>query len=166
MTHDLRPGGEITVPVRIDHAQFIVCDPAARLDLDSYTEQASRQGIAAWGDGGGLTVFTASRWTDTRVTVALHGAEPETDLGSWDHVVEAGIAIGSGRLHLYGPEDTNVNEAATAVPAGTYSLVVCGRGFDTTNAHGDDGTDEYALHLWPGPRLDVRVRKDGFSPLD
>jgi hypothetical protein len=44
-----------------------------------------------------------------------------------------------------------------------YSLVVAGRNFGTSNEHYDDGLDEYALHLWPGPILERRVVKDGFE---
>jgi hypothetical protein len=94
------------------------------------------------GSGDGITVFTASRWTDTRVTVALDQARPRLHLDECDHVVEAGFSIRSGRLHIYGPEGTNANE------------------------YGDQGADTYALHLWPGPLLKRRVLKDGFTWMD
>jgi hypothetical protein len=141
-------------------------DPEAELDIDSYGNEATRQGVALWGSGGGITVFTASHWTKTLVTVALHDKQPGIDIDQWDHVAEAGLSIRSARLHLYGPEDTNLHEASVVMPSGTYSVIVSGRGFDTTNEYGDEGTDTYALHLWPGPRLQRRVLKDGFTWMD
>jgi hypothetical protein len=166
MSYALEPDGEVTVPISVDHGQFIVCDPAAELDIDSYGPKATRQGVALWGAGGGLTVFTASHWTATHVILALHDEKPRIDVDECDHVVEAGLSVRSGRLQLYGPEDTNLNEASVVVPSGTYSVIVSGKGFDTTNEYGDEGADTYALHLWPGPPLERRVLKDGFTWMD
>jgi hypothetical protein len=166
MSYTLEPGGDVTVPVAVDHGQFIACDPEAELDIDSYSKEAIRQGVALWGRGGGITVFTASHWTHTLVTVALHHARPRLHLDECDHVVEAGFSIRTGRLHIYGPEATNVNEASVVVPTGDYSVIVSGRGFDTTNEYGDEGADTYALHLWHGPFLKWRVLKDGFTWMD
>jgi hypothetical protein len=145
---------------------FIVCDPHAALDIDSYGARASREGLALWSGHGGVTVFTASRWTEADVAVALSAERPAVSEAEWDHVVEGGLVIQSGRLHLYGPEDTGITEAVHDVPPDTYSLIVCGRDFDSTNAPGDDGSDSYALLLWPGPPLERRVVKDGFAWMD
>jgi hypothetical protein len=166
MTDALEPGRVVTVPVSVDHGQFIACDPEAKLDIDSYDEEATRQGVALWEASGGITVFTASQWTETFVTVALHHEKPRIDVDQWDHVAEAGLSIRSGKLHVYGPEDTNVNEASVVVPSGTYSVIVSGKNFDTTNEYGAEGADTYALHLWPGRILERRVLKDGFTWMD
>ncbi len=95
MSYPLEPGGGVTVPVAVDHGQFIACDPEAELDIDSYSKEAIRQGVALWDGGGGITVFTASHWTHTLVTVALHHARPRLHLDECDHVVEAGFSIRS-----------------------------------------------------------------------
>jgi hypothetical protein len=166
MSYALQPGGEVTVPVAVDHGQFIVRDCDAKLDIDSYGAEATRQGVAVWGAADGITVFTASGWTDTRVTVALHDETPRIDVNESDHVVQAGLSIRSGRLQLHGPEDTESNEASVVVPSGTYSVIVSGTGFETTNDHGDEGADTYALHLWRGPLLERSVLKDGFTSMD
>ncbi len=163
MTRTLDMGSEVTVPVRVDHGQFIACDPASKLDIDSYGEQAQRQGLAVWAGNGGVTVFTASNWTITSVTVALSPERPVLAEDEWDHLVESGLVIQSGSLHVYGPEDTGINEASISLPPGSYSLLVCGREFDATNEHDDDGDDTYTLRLWPGPLLERRVLRDGFS---
>jgi hypothetical protein len=159
---ELSMGLEVTVAVTIDHGQFIACDPEAKLDIDSYSERAMRQGLAMWGRNGGVTIFTASHWTDTDVTVSLSPGRPTIKDAQWDHIVEGGLVVTSGSLHLYGPEDTGTNEASIAVAPRTYSLIVCGRDFDSTNEYGDEGDDCYALLLWPGPVLERRVLKDGF----
>ena len=154
---------EVAVPVRIDHGQFIACDPDARLDIDSYGGSAQRQGLAMWGGNGGITVFTASHWTETEVRVRLLSERPAITETEWDHLVEGGLIIRSGRLHIYGPEDTGTNEAPITLPSGSYSLMVCGRRFDSTNEYGDEGNDTYTLALWHGPPLERRVLRDGFS---
>lgn len=159
-------GSQVRVPVGIDHGQFIACDPQADLDIDAYTDRAMRAGLALWGNGGGITVFTASHWTASDVTVALSPARPEIAESDWDHIVEGGLVIRSGRLHIFGPEQTETNESAIAVPPQMYSLIVCGGDFDTTNEYGDDGDDAYALLMWPGHPLDRRVLKDGFAWMD
>ena len=166
MERELEMGGELTVSVGIDHGQFIACDPARELDIDSYDDLAQRAGLAVWGNAGGLTVFTASHWTSSTVTVRLTLARPTVAAREWDHLVEAGLVLRSGRLNLYGPEDTNANESSVVVSPGTYSVIVSGKDFDATNQHGDEGTDTYALHLWPGPLLERRVLKDGFTWMD
>jgi hypothetical protein len=159
----LMMGSGVAVAVRIDHGQFIACDPDAPIDIDSYDESASRDGLAMWGRNGGITVFSASHWTTTEVTVSLVRERPIITEDEWDHVVEGGLIIRSGRLHLYGPDDTGTNEASISMPPGSYSLIVCGRGFDSTHEYDDEGADSYTLLLWPGPPLDRRVLKDGFS---
>ena len=158
-------GSEVAVSVGIDHGQFIACDCDAALDIDSYGEAAFREGLALWGGNGGITVFAASDWTDTEVTVRLLPGRPAIAEDDWDHVGEGGLVIRSGRLHVYGPEDTRTNEASIGLPSDSYSLIVCGRGFNTTNEYGDEGSDSYMLVLWPGPPLDRRVLKDGFSSM-
>ncbi len=159
----LKMGSEVTVPVGIDHGQFIACDRGAQLDVDSYDELAQRQGIATWSGNRGITVFAASNWTKTNITVRLSIGRPAVAEDEWDHVVEGGLIVSSGWLHIYGPEDTGTSEASIRLPTDSYSLIVGGRGFDTTNEYGDEGSDTYALLLWPGPPLDRRVLKDGFS---
>jgi hypothetical protein len=156
----LTMGSEVTVAVGIDHGQFVACDPDADLDIDSYSELARRQGLAMWGGNGGITVFAASHWATTQVTVRLSSGRPDVADDEWDHLVEGGLIIRSGRLHIYGPEDTGTNEASISLPSDSYSLITCGRDF------GDEGYDAYALLLWPGPPLDGRVLKDGFSWMD
>jgi hypothetical protein len=158
-------GAEVEVAVGVDHSQFIACDPAAQLDIDSYGDLAQRRGLAMWRGNRGVTIFTASNWTETHVTVRLSSERPTVALDDWDHVVEGGLVISSARLHLYGPEDTGANEAAIGLPSHSYSLIVCGRDFDSANEYGDEGRDTYTLLLWPGPALDGRVLKDGLSSI-
>jgi hypothetical protein len=155
--------GAVTVPIAVDHGQFLVRDHDALLDIDAYDEHSTRDGLALWGDRGGVTVFTASHWTHTDVTVRLEPQRPAIASADWDHLVEGGIVVPSGRLHLYGPEDTVSHEVSIAVPPGEYSLIACGRDFASTNEYGDEGRDRYALILWPGPPLRRRVLKDGFE---
>jgi hypothetical protein len=154
---------QVTVPIAVDHGQFIACDPEAELDIAAYGDAAYRQGLAAWGNHGGVTIFTASHWTETEVTVALSAERPPISHDDWDHIVEGGLVVRSGRLHLYGPEDTGINEAAIELAPRAYSLIVCGRDFGSTNKYGDEGSDSYALVLWPGAPLTRRVLKDGFA---
>jgi hypothetical protein len=76
MPTTLTMGSDVTIPVHVDHGQFIACDPDAELDIDSYGESASREGLALWGGNGGIAVFTASHWTYTKLTVRLVPERP------------------------------------------------------------------------------------------
>jgi hypothetical protein len=100
-------GSEVTVQVGIDHGQFVACDPDAPLDIDSYGDVAMRQGLAIWGGNGGITVFTASHWTQTEVRVSLSSERPALASADWDHLVEGGLIV-RGRhfdtLNEYGDE--------------------------------------------------------------
>jgi hypothetical protein len=113
---------------------------------------------------GGITVFTASHWTATHVNVALSDERPIVELDAFDHTVEAGITLPGGLLQIGGPEETS--EACIELPGGSYALLVCGSGFDTTNAFDEDGADAYAFWLWPGPELRRRVLRDGLTWMD
>ena len=160
----LEVGTETTVPVDIDHGQFIVSVPSAEVSVDSYDEAANRAGLAVW--PGGCIVFTASHWTRTTVTVALSADRPAIALDAWDHAVDPGIDVPDGQLRIFGPESTGVDESAVELPSGTYSALVCGAGFDTTNEYDAEGSDTYTLFMWPGPVLPRRVVKDGFAWMD
>jgi hypothetical protein len=81
----------------------------------------------------------------------------------WDHLVEGGILVPSGRLHLYGPEGTVSREVSISLRPSDYSLIVCGRDFASTDEYGDEGRDRYTLIRWPGQPLRRRVLKDGFE---
>jgi len=45
MSYVLEPGYEVTVPVTVDHGQFMVRDRDAYLDTESYGKEATRQGL-------------------------------------------------------------------------------------------------------------------------
>jgi hypothetical protein len=159
----LTMGSEVRVRLGIDHGQFIARDSVSVLDIESYDDDAIQHGLAIWDSRRGITVFTASSWSESEVTLRLSAVRPVVTAEDWDHVVEGGLVIESGCLHVYGPEDTGTNEAMVNVPSDSYSLLVCGRAFDSTNEYGDDGRDTYALLLWPGSPLRRRVLKNGFS---
>jgi hypothetical protein len=67
---------------------------------------------------------------------------------------------------LFRPREARTQGGRVVVPSGTYSVIVSGTGFETTNDHGDEGADTYALHLWRGPLLERSVLKDGFTSMD
>lgn len=152
-------GDSADLRVRIDHGQFILCDLDSELDVDAYHEKAQAVGFAAW--RGGLSVFTESLWTESTVRVQLLGERPILDLGPLDHVAEGGIICATGELRAYGPEDTGISEAVVRLPPGSYSVIVAGEGFATTDEFGDNGDDRYTVFLWPGDALGPRVLKDG-----
>lgn len=158
MTWSVDFGGDADLPVAVDHGQFIVCDCDSGVCVDAYDDAAQRAGVAAWGDG--LAVFTASSWTDTTVRLSLRRERPVIDLGAWDRVVETGICIRGGALDVYGPESARRNWAHVGIPSDSYSLAVCGIGFDTTDEYGAAGSDTYTIWLWPGPVPPTRVLKD------
>jgi hypothetical protein len=37
---------DVSVPVAVDHGQFLIQDPATSLDIEAYSERATRAGLA------------------------------------------------------------------------------------------------------------------------
>ena len=160
--HELVVGEPMSLSLAIDHGQFVAVDRGVNVDVDAYSPEATEIGLAAW--SGGVAVFCGSHWTDeTSVEVTLLHESPDVDVSKFDRVAIGGLECKTGEILVSAPEETGFRESVLRLPRGTYSLLVCGAGFDTSDDHGDDGADRYSLWLWPtaevpGPRSLARAR--------
>jgi hypothetical protein len=143
----------------VDHGQFAALDRGAMIDVDAYTADAQRIGLAQFNRR--LVVFTESSWTsETPLRIQLKDVRPRIDLNAYDRAL-GGVYCATGELRIFSPEETLVNERAVRVPIGRYGVVAAGDSFGQTDEHGDDGADRYELWLWP---TDDLLEPEGLKP--
>jgi hypothetical protein len=139
-----------------DYFQFYLQDDDIRLgDLsDAWTEEAVNRMLAV--APGVVGIGTARNMT---VSVALEVlvAEPAADFDTWEHVVEGGLQVSSGRLVVAGCTDYFPDAARIPAPAGTYRVRVSFRGLTTLSEDGLDGDDRYRVQLWPASPLHLPI---------
>jgi hypothetical protein len=143
-----------------DHNQFYVFDDAATALGDEDPEELwsraaleERLGV----QGGTLTVYTAT-YGYVRVIVERCD-EAIDDLDEFDHVVEAPLAVSSGRVAIL--ETTNP-QGALAVEPGEYRARVSWRGVaagESADPTPDDPVETVRIRLSPGTLDERRVLK-------
>lgn len=140
--------------VYASHTQFYVVDAEGKGRTD-----------LVW-DGGGLgrhlgvadgviAVGTVG-YCNVPVTVEVWDEHPPLDLDEWDHVVEASLEVGSGRVALGGVEGPAELAPLDVVP-GTYRLRSSAAGLDDADEF--DGGDRYRIQLWPLEAAEPEVVK-------
>jgi hypothetical protein len=158
----LRPGEEVTVEPFCDYHQAICADEFdTKGSADARDEQSSNDGLALWDDG--FAVGTARGWATIPLTFALYDDRPELNLDDWDHVVEGGVRLRSGRLVVEGPADLHDDAPRIILPPGDYSLLVLVSNLRSVDRESRAmmGDDRYRVVLWPGPVLSRRVLRRG-----
>ena len=140
-----------------DYFQFYIQDEPASGELsEAWTQEATDRLLAvAPGTVGVGTV----RNMDVPVVVEIHDRLPDDDFAEWDHVVEAGVDITSGRIVIAGCTDYFPDAMRIEVARGTYRVRVCYGALGTVSANGLEGDDRYRLQLWPAPSSEVRILK-------
>jgi len=140
-----------------DYFQFYLQDESAEGNLgESWNQQAVRRLLAL--APGTVGVGTVRNMT-VPVTVQVRQSEPEEELARWDHVVECGIEVPSGRLVVAGCTDYFPDAARIEVRPGHYRVRVCYGGLNTLSEDGLEGDDHYKVVLWPAEPAAVRVLK-------
>lgn len=139
-----------------DYYQFYVCDEAFSTDTGTlWDDVATDRMLAAGAD---LVAVGTARNCDVPVTLEILGGEPPNDFADWDHVVECGIHLSSGRLILFGCTEDPKEAPRFHVRPGDY----CARisyGNLTELFSALEGNDRYRVQLWPGTRSEVSVAK-------
>ena len=86
-----------------DYFQFYIQDEAAKGDLSqAWNEEATDRLLAL---APGTVGIGTVRNMDVPVTVDILTHAPEDDFSAWDHVVEAGLDVASGRIVIAGCTD-------------------------------------------------------------
>ncbi|MFH8387167.1 hypothetical protein ACH4E7_40715 [Kitasatospora sp. NPDC018058] len=146
-----------------DYHQIHVKDEAFDGDLGAaWTHEAWVDGIAVAGDA--LAIGTEDN-LDVCVDVEILDAEPTDDGLAFDHVVEAGLSISSGRVVVMGCTDYLPDAARFEVPAGPIRVRASRSYLDTPDCtDGADATELVRLQVWPGPLAGPRVVKRRATP--
>ncbi|MFE8989018.1 hypothetical protein ACFYMI_14480 [Streptomyces collinus] len=153
-----------------DYFQIHVSDADSDGDLsDVWTDQAVADHLAVAQDalGIGTTVNV-----NVSVTVVLLPQEPRDDSSEFDHVVEAGLDVSSGRLMVLGCTDYAPDAATFAVPPG-WNRVRVARSNLARAARADIDSDEspetseqIRIQVWPAPESPVEIIKRWSQPGD
>jgi hypothetical protein len=106
----------------VDYFQFYLQDDDVRLgDLsDAWTEEAVNRMLAV---APGVAGTGAARNMTVSVALEVLPAEPAADFDAWEHVVEGGLQVSSGRLVVAGCTDYFPDVARFPAPAGTYRVL-------------------------------------------
>lgn len=154
--------GDITQRVDLelfaDYCQFYLQDERAEGGLaDSWNEEASINRLAV--APGVFAVGTARNFT-VPVVVEVRQRKPEDSLDGWDHVVETGLEVLSGRIVVAGCTDYFPDAVRIPVVPGQYRSRTYYAGLGTVGRNGTDGEDHYKVVLWPGgPQPPVVVKR-------
>jgi hypothetical protein len=140
-----------------DYFQFYIQDEAAKGDLSqAWNEEATDRLLAL---APGTVGIGTVRNMDVPVTVDILEHAPEDDFSEWDHVVEAGLDVASGRIVIAGCTDYFPDAKRVEVPPGTYRVRVSYGALDTLSEDGLSGDDRYRLQLWLAASTAVRILK-------
>ena len=137
-----------------DYGQLYLYDAAAigSVDFLAALDDSNQTGLSLGVGGQLVDLLMPLQWNfgAPLVLETLDGA-PELGLDEWDHIVEFGLQLPSGRLLLEGSGGSGQLEIE--VPAGTYRARWAGRGFPPAGEYvpGESSHDTYRLQLWTGP---------------
>ena len=145
--------------VRLDYGQFSLCgSPGRSGDYMTYLE-AAIGGERIAGDDYGVVVLSPHQ-NNFRMPfrVELWDRRPPDDQAEWEEIFHCGLVVDNGGLHYQSP---TMDETVFDLPGGTYSLLICGRGFVN---HGWPGSitpgDVWRVQMWPSTdrRVPSRVK--------
>jgi len=140
-----------------DYFQFYLQDEEADGNLgDAWTEQAVSDLLAL---APGTIGIGTVRNMDVPVDVEILGGPPREDLAQWDHVMECGIDVPSGRLVIAGCADYFPDAARLHIAPGTYRARIHYGDLDSLSDDGLDGDDHYKVVLWVSDDMSRRVIK-------
>ena len=138
---------EVQLNIFADYHQFYLEDGNSEADPTGIWDERTSADMIATGPGV-VGVGTARNY-HVPVTVRMLDSEPEEELGRWDHVTEASLAVASGRLLVCGPSDWPDAERLAIEPS-DYRVRVYYARLESVAANGIDGHDFYEVVLWPG----------------
>ncbi|MFF0008717.1 hypothetical protein ACFYQT_35505 [Streptomyces tibetensis] len=146
-----------------DYFQIHVTDADSDGDLsDAWTDRAFADHLAVARDA--LGIGTAVN-VHVSVTVVVLPQEPSDDCAEFDHVVEAGLEVPSGRLMVLGCTDYAPDAATFEVPPG-WNRVRVSRSNLTRAAQADiesgkshETMEKVRIQVWPAPRSPAKIIK-------
>ncbi len=151
-----------TYNVFADYRQVYLMDDDRDVNTaEIWTDEASARWLAV---GPKVVAFSTARGDEVPVTVTIQDTPPDDDAGAlarWDHVVEAGLALPSGRLVVMGPtEDYDTEAARITVAPGSYRVRIYMGNLGDIIRGGwwtEPDDDHYHVVLWPSADATPRV---------
>lgn len=140
-----------------DYFQFYLQDEAADGDLsDSWTDEAVGRMLAL--APGTIGVGTL-RNVDVQAVIELYKTEPQLESDAWDHVVEAGLDILSGKIVVAGCADYFPEAVRIEVNPAHYRARLCISGLESIRSEWEDADDCYLVQLWPSMNGEILLLK-------
>ncbi len=143
--------------VALDYGQFSLCGrPGWSDDYMAYLEAALEgEGIA--GDDYGVVVCSPHQNNfEMPFRVEVWDGPPPDDQGEWEEIFHCGLMVNDVGLLYSSP---TLAPTVFDLPAGAYSVLICGRGFVN---HGWPGSttpgDVWRVQLWPSADIPVPSR--------
>jgi len=142
---------------RIDSDYFQIHLKDARVPqdalADAWTPEALRRDLAV---ADGIIGVGTVKNTSVIVDVVTAAASPDlADIGEWDRIIDASIAIPSGKLLLTSP--TWETAEMVEVAPGNYRTRVYFGNITAAKAKGSRIRERYTIVLWPGDLLPVQI---------
>ncbi|MEU5141936.1 hypothetical protein [Streptomyces sp. NPDC021139] len=151
-----------------DYFQLHVCDAAGDGDLsDAWTKQAMADHLAVADDALGISTVVN---VNVSVTVVVLPQEPSDDSSAFDHVVEAGLHVPSGRLMVMGCTDYGPDAPTFEVASGwnrvrvSQSNLTRAAQADIDSDESPETTEKIRIQVWAGPEHPTTVIKRWHHP--
>ena len=134
-----------------DYGQVYLYDAAAAESVDflAALDDSVRTGLSVGVAGALVDLLLPLQWNfSAPLVLETPEGEPPLDLDDWEHVVEFGLQLPSGRLMLEGSGGSG--RAEVEVPPAAYRARWAGRGFPPPGEYvpGESSDDAYRLQLW------------------
>lgn len=139
------------------YSQFYIVDPESPADtgaLDFWTTEAFDTRLAQ-GEGV-LGVATECYGPVKGEIIFIERVNDDFDAAQFDHIVEGGINITSGKLQVWDCPGCEVQFERT-LTSGKYRVRVYSSNLDTVD--GDEGDDFYQIEIWPDDHNERKVLK-------
>jgi len=143
--------------VALDYGQFSLCGSLERSGDYMSLLEVALQGEGIAGDNDAVLVCSPHQNNfkmPLRVEVWDHS--PPDDQADWEEVFRCGLVVDDGGLRYESP---TLAGTIFDVPAGTYSLLICGRGFVSRGWPGSTTPgDAWRVQMWPSADRPVPSR--------
>lgn len=135
---------------------LVDCSPEAwgSVEFPAWTAANHATRVVA---GDGVLALATARNVTVPFELEIYDSAPHLDIDLFDHVVECGLTLRSGRIVVAGFDESDFE---SFLPTGTYQAIVTFSGLSTVD-FGDDGElvgeDLYRIALWRGIDRPLRV---------
>ena len=141
--------------VYADYHQFYVWDAGVDPQApEDFTDEDTRRMVKV---APNVVVIQPVRNMEVPVELEVHETDPGCESSDWDHVVETGIELLTGKLQIH--ECTGGPALDLQLSPGSYRVRTLFSGLGTLSADGLEGDDRYRIVLWPGPVVPLHVTK-------